>query len=629
MFKKLTLVFGAMLLVSLIFTLGASSWSGKLQTPRDGTGEERRELGQTSRFVPSPDDPVLMSIAEVQPCTVTLNGGDDIQAAIDGASPGDVICLNAGLYEPVDTIQITVPVTLQGPGCAVDPRACTGSLRAPGDASTEAVVDGQRLTTIFRAVVDDATICGLDIKRAHGDMIETEDEDPVARFTLSYNIIHEATGDEGIQLRECTDCVVEYNYIFDIAQDGVNMCCGSVAGVIRRNELHDIRSENAAIYIYEADAISILDNLIYDVPDNDGIKMGTKSCRGGDDSPNGTIRGNVIHDVRQDCITVYCSNTLVKHNECYNSTSENGAVYISCSGITNVIVEDNFIHDNGPSVLAGAKTYGIRIGKGSYLPEADTITVNNNCVYGNEEGMENFAPGLLDATGNWWGASDGPSGDGPGTGDSVFGNVAYDPWLDTAECALFDEVGDPVLPPTPCYEPPLFVDMDCFAADSSRIKIREDEDEESDQFKARGSFLTDLPGEEDLVHFHLDGLGIFEEVPFGDFDADPDGGRYEYLSADGSAKIELDWDNCDWKVKTKGIDLSGVDNADGVTHMLQIGMNLGEETVPMTERNDTLTYRALEKIDCCDDADEDEENDEPVGLKSGDLWKGGIRRLNR
>ena len=38
----------------------------------------------------------------------------------------------------------------------------------------------------------------------------------------------------------------------------------------------------------------------------------------------------------------------------------------------------------------------------------------------------------LDATGNWWGAASGPSGNGTGTGDAVSLDVAFAPFLTTA-----------------------------------------------------------------------------------------------------------------------------------------------------------------------------------------------------
>ena len=48
-----------------------------------------------------------------------------------------------------------------------------------------------------------------------------------------------------------------------------------------------------------------------------------------------------------------------------------------------------------------------------------------------EEALQvtNKAVALLDAEDNWWGAPDGPSFVGPGTGDAVSANVDFDPWL--------------------------------------------------------------------------------------------------------------------------------------------------------------------------------------------------------
>ena len=245
---------------------------------------------------------------------------------------------------------------------------------------------------------------------------------------IRYNIITKSL-DEGIQLRDCDDCVVEYNHVFNVAQDGINMCCDSANGIIQFNEVHGIGSENAAIYIYGADSIQISDNLVYDVIFNDGIKMGAKLCN--DPAPNGSIERNVVHNTAQDGITVYSSNTEVRDNEIYNSFSENGALYISCQGTTTVTVEGNVIHDNG--VIGGSTTYGVRVGKSGAQPiETSTIIINGNCIQGNEKGMINDSADLddIDATGNWWGASDGPSGVSPtASGDSVSTKVDFDPFL--------------------------------------------------------------------------------------------------------------------------------------------------------------------------------------------------------
>jgi hypothetical protein len=351
-------------------------------------------------------------------CDVTLTSGDDIQAAIVASFTGDVICLEAGLYEPSGTININKSIELRGPQSHVDPRPNSSCKRFPIDETKEAVIDGRGNDHVFNIVANDVTIDGLMIKNTNSDTIESENNSNVKNTNIRYNIITQSK-DEGIQLRDCESCVVEFNHIFDTDGDGINMCCGSTKGTIKSNEVHYIRSPDAAIYIYSvpgtASEINILDNLVYDVFNNDGIKMGSKGCSG--PSPNGSIERNVVYNTRQDGIAVYSTNTTVKDNEIYNSRSENGALYISCLNTADVTVEGNFIHDNDYF----SNTYGIRVGKDNALPLVSTIRINDNCITGNPRGLINFVTGNLDATGNWWGANDGPSP--PGSGDSVEGNV--------------------------------------------------------------------------------------------------------------------------------------------------------------------------------------------------------------
>ncbi|WP_255192863.1 right-handed parallel beta-helix repeat-containing protein [Natronobeatus ordinarius] len=58
------------------------------------------------------------------------------------------------------------------------------------------------------------------------------------------------------------------------------------------------------------------------------------------------------------------------------------------------------------------------------------IELHWNTIAGNGEGVNaTHGEGTLDATDNWWGDGSGPSGEGPGDGDSVTENVVYDPWL--------------------------------------------------------------------------------------------------------------------------------------------------------------------------------------------------------
>jgi len=365
-----------------------------------------------------------------EPCTTTLTAGSDIQAAINTATVGDVICLEPGIYTPSAKININKSVTLQGPQAGVDPRPSAGTARTPGDTSTEAIIDGSvnGLSGIIVITADSVVLDGLEIKGGKGDMIDSETSIPTSGTVIRYNIIHDSIfspGDEGMQLRACTNCLVEFNHVFNIAQDGINMCCDSTGSTIQSNEVHDSFSENAAIYVYNSTHMTIECNLVYDVYNNDGIKLGTKS--GGDASlTGGSILYNVVHDTAQDGISVYMSDTLVDGNEVYNSTSENGAIYVAWA-VGGITISNNAVHDNALDTGKWGDPGAIMIGTSV---NAETVHVNYNNISGNSpNGVTNKATAMLNAKNNWWGAADGPSSVGPGSGDSVSTKVDFDPWL--------------------------------------------------------------------------------------------------------------------------------------------------------------------------------------------------------
>jgi hypothetical protein len=83
----------------------------------------------------------------------------------------------------------------------------------------------------------------------------------------------------------------------------------------------------------------------------------------------------------------------------------------------------------GPQVsdnlITGSTTAGIDITDSGSLAAGST----GNCVAGNAAGVVNSTGSSVDFTDNWWGAIDGPSGAGSGSGDTVSADVVFSPWL--------------------------------------------------------------------------------------------------------------------------------------------------------------------------------------------------------
>ena len=90
-----------------------------------------------------------------------------------------------------------------------------------------------------------------------------------------------------------------------------------------------------------------------------------------------------------------------------------------------VAVADNRIEENDE---------GVKLSSGAVIDNIALIS-RNNCIVGNLDGFVNSSGVLSVFENNWWGAADGPSGAGTGSGDSVTTNVDYAPFRTAAVAA--------------------------------------------------------------------------------------------------------------------------------------------------------------------------------------------------
>lgn len=114
-----------------------------------------------------------------------------------------------------------------------------------------------------------------------------------------------------------------------------------------------------------------------------------------------------------------------------------GAIAIR-GGVHNAQVTGNTIRTSQPSAIQ-------IMDRNNETGPNSNLTISGNKMEGNDKGLDLVAGGFegtLVAQNNWWGAASGPSGVGPGTGDSVSAGVTYSPWWANPAGTATASVGD-------------------------------------------------------------------------------------------------------------------------------------------------------------------------------------------
>ena len=162
-----------------------------------------------------------------------------------------------------------------------------------------------------------------------------------------------------------------------------------------------------------------------------------------DDVNNNTVAGNTITDSAFAGIKIGGSadgNTLSDNtitgtlhggaSGSSGSTSGGGgtAILLTGFGATNTTITGNTLENNSGYGILQEGTEGSSIDNVAHQNSiTDNGSLNDGLPTGG--GVLNNDAALFIATQNWWGAADGPSGQGPGSGQSVSANVTFDPWL--------------------------------------------------------------------------------------------------------------------------------------------------------------------------------------------------------
>jgi hypothetical protein len=121
--------------------------------------------------------------------------------------------------------------------------------------------------------------------------------------------------------------------------------------------------------------------------------------------------------------------------------SPTSTVSITSSRLISASVDGIFVGDGlvnvACSVIAGNGSSGVFVADGG----TPNVNVTTSEIWGNGVGITNANSLPVDARFNFWGDASGPGGAGPGSGDAIYGNVLYEPWLAQPACS------PPVEPP--------------------------------------------------------------------------------------------------------------------------------------------------------------------------------------
>jgi hypothetical protein len=341
-----------------------------------------------------------------------------ISAAVAAASPGATINVDPGVYN--ETVTINKPLTLDGAQAGADASTRSGS--------NESVVQGPNGQTAFVVAANDVTINGFTV----------QGNTSVNQFGAG---IYIQPGESGTQIR---DNIVQDNIVGLFLSNSSATDQAVVANNLFRDNTQPGAASGTDIYADQFTAGSGMQNVLIEnntftnstfVENTWGI--GISNTDGTHPFTNLQILNNTFNNTGRDLYFFDTTNSVVSGNTFTGATHYAIGILGGDSGLT---IDSNNIEHNGTGILVEDDLGG---------SPSSNVQVHFNNIVGNTHGIvvqPGGYTGTLNAESNWWGSPSGPSGAGPGTGDSVSTGVDFANWLRSPAGSTFQLIPNPVSP---------------------------------------------------------------------------------------------------------------------------------------------------------------------------------------
>jgi len=353
-----------------------------------------------------------------------------IQEAVDAANPGATVIVHHGTY--AENVTIGKSLTLRGVGRPLLAPASGIPLMVDNPAGS-VVIEGLDINTpsgqtgiFYDGLSDDDANLGVvrdcAITGGQSGVIARECDMKIRNNDISgFSGSPASRGLLAIGLGGATQIDATHNRI--VGQPVVGNLGITVISASIRIKSNDVRNTfSSAIQVFQADGVIRLNQLT----DN---RVGINLIQ----SPNSLVENNVVESTAAFTASMNAQNFPVGHvrvadasnnAQIRNNTIIGGNLGISLLGSAGVVIDSNIVRD---TVNAGSiRGIGISVSSNSTGAEAHNNNIEGNASFGMQV---DGTSGVVNATDNWWGAGDGPSGVGPGNGDAVTTNVNFSPFL--------------------------------------------------------------------------------------------------------------------------------------------------------------------------------------------------------